>query len=753
MHEAAVKDAVDRLAAEQYALETLRRDGRPVLLVVGGDGIGALYAAYHFAERLGVRFYLHGDVLPDRRIAADLPALDETRKPLFDRRGIQPFHDFPEGPDWWNGDAYKAILGQLPKMGMNFFGLHAYPGEPLVWIGPAGEIAANGKVKVSDPSRHFTTMGNLGSTWGYRGAKTSDYVFGAADLFDRDDFGAEYMRGTLPWNKRPPEECNALFDRMGVLLNDAFLFAHRLGIKTCIGTETPLTIPAAVKQRLRAAGKNPDDPATAEEIYAGMFQRIAKTHPLDYYWLWTSENWTWEAVKQPQIDAVIRDFRAAVAAAKQVKPPFALATCGWVLGPPQDPSLFDHSLPKDMPMSCINRMVGNTPVEPGFAKVQGRPKWAIPWMEDDPGLTIPQLWAGRMRRDAYDALRYGCTGLMGIHWRSAHPSPNVSALAKAAWDQSGWSDAAREEAKSSRFLPVGDFYADWAAAEFGPEAAAPIAAIFTRLDGHLPRPVDWVTGPGCLPPNPRPWSEVRKQYAFVDELAGLRAKITTPGNLERFDYWLNQFRCLRAAAKAGCDLARFNDALARAKKAKDPQTQRQLAKDLVLPARRDLVADFADLHRHLLSAVSNSGDLGNVCNWQQQTLPVALTDPGRELAKLVGEALPANAVPSTQYLGPPRLFVPVVRTSVAPGEKLCLTVVVLGGKPENARLRFRPLGKGDFAAVPLKHVARGAYTVTLPTEALTADFEYYIEATVAGKPLVFPPTAPEMCQTVVVFGQ
>ena len=53
--------------------------------------------------------------------------LDETGKPLFDLRGIQPFHDFPEGPDWWNRDDYKAILGQLPKLGMNFFGLHTYP--------------------------------------------------------------------------------------------------------------------------------------------------------------------------------------------------------------------------------------------------------------------------------------------------------------------------------------------------------------------------------------------------------------------------------------------------------------------------------------------------------------------------------------------------------------------------------------------------------------------------------------------------
>ena len=535
--DAALKDAVDRLAAEQYALKTLRRDGRPVLLVGGGDDIGALYGAYRFAERLGVRFYLHGNVIPDRPIPPDLPALDETRKPLFDCRGIQPFHDFPEGPDWWNGDAYKAILGQLPKMGMNFFGLHAYPEssvgpEPVVWIGPAGEIAADGSVKASYPSRHFTAS-NVTGAWGYRGAKTSDYVFGAAELFDRDDFGAEYMRGALPWDKMSPTHCNAVFDRMGKLLDDAFVFARRLGIKTCIGTETPLTIPAAVKQRLRAGGKNPDDPAVVQEIYEGMFRRIAKTHPLDYYWLWTDEGWTWGEVKKPQIDAVMNDFRAFVAAAERVKPPFKLATCGWVLGPPQDPSLFDRSLPKNIPMSCINRTVGNTPVEPGFAKVQGRPKWAIPWMEDNPGLTMPQLRAGRMRRDAFDALRYGCTGLMGIHWRTRILAPNVSALAKAAWDQSGWREAAAEETKPARFLPVADFYADWAGAEFGPEAAEPIAAIFTRLDGHTPRPADWVTGPGSLRPNPRPWNEVQKDYAFVAELAGLRSRISAgqPGTI------------------------------------------------------------------------------------------------------------------------------------------------------------------------------------------------------------------------------
>ena len=472
-----------------------------------------------------------------------------------------------------------------------------------------------------------------------------------------------------------PEQCNRLFDRMGDVLRDAFSFARQLGVKTCLGTETPLVIPDAVKQRLKAEGKNPSDPAVVQALYEGIFQRIAKTHPADYYWLWTPEGWTWSGCSEAEIKATQADFRAALAAMEKVKPPFTLATCGWVLGPPQTPALFDDTLPKNMPMSCISRTVGNSPVEPGFRRVTGRPKWSIPWMEDDPGLTMPQLWAGRMRRDAADSLAYGCTGLMGIHWRTRILGPNVSALAQAAWDQRGWNptlarsptlrgqfsgrvdggaargvprqqdrrhagcaalpdgplqherlspqgaqrrlygdlevlrtglqgqgqrvfgvkvqgqplvkgldifarvgqnhaldldherrsgdqwpayDRLRSTKSSSpasprlrsrarptvpirfpaspysrkincggpaykdyeadlsggseqpRYLPTDDFYADWARAQFGPQASDAIAAIFVRLDGHLPRPADWVTGPGSIRPDSTAWQSVQK---------------------------------------------------------------------------------------------------------------------------------------------------------------------------------------------------------------------------------------------------
>ncbi len=224
--EGELRGTIDQLAAEQYVVKSLIQGDRKTILLVGGDGVGTLYAAYQFAEHLGVRFYLHGDVIPDQRVAWELPDLDQTGKPLFKTRGIQPFHDFPEGPDWWDADDYKAICAQLPKLRMNFFGLHTYPEggvgpEPTVWIGPPGEVGKDGQVLASYPSRHFVTS-NVTGAWGYRPRKTSDYAFGEAQLFERDDYGAAYMQDTFPWNEMNPEQSNALFHRFAAVLQDAF---------------------------------------------------------------------------------------------------------------------------------------------------------------------------------------------------------------------------------------------------------------------------------------------------------------------------------------------------------------------------------------------------------------------------------------------------------------------------------------------------------------------------------------------------
>lgn len=450
---------VPRLGPEDYWLKTVEISGRSHVLVAGGEGAGVLYGAFAFAEKFGVRFELDADLVPEDWISYTTPDLDETGRPLFAIRGVLPFHDFPEGPDWWRLDNYKTVLGQLPKLGMNFFGLHTYPdqgpnAEPTVWIGSRGEFEPDGRVRTSYPSSYQST---LRGNWGYEPKKTGAYSFGASSLFERDDFGNDVMEGFVP-EPKPGPDANEVFDRAAAVFKDAFRFARGLGVKVCVGTETPLTVPEPVRKRLADKGRSVKDPAVVRDLYKGVFERIAAAYPLDYYWLWTDEDWTWNDAKPEEVRAVTSDLEQARRAWNDVRAPFRLATCGWVLGPPSNRTLFDQVLPKDVAMSCINREVGKAPVDPNFARIRGRSLWAIPWLEDDPALTSPQLWAGRMRRDAADALRFGCDGLLGIHWRTSILSPNVRALARAAWDQS-WSTLPKDRRAAAgpdagRFLRI-----------------------------------------------------------------------------------------------------------------------------------------------------------------------------------------------------------------------------------------------------------------------------------------------------------
>ncbi len=424
------------LTEEQFTIRTKTTGGHSVITITGGSDQGILYGAYRFIEKLGVRFYLHGDVIPDNRITS-LPDVNDDGKPLFATRGILPFHDFFEGPDWWNTDDYKAYAVQMAKLRMNFIGLHNYPErqsgypgpEPTVWIGLPEDNDNKGNVTFSYPGFFAST---LRPGWGNIPMKTSDYVGGASALFDHDAYGPDPQTGFCPW-PNDPADCNTVFNSTAAMYRDAFSLARGLGIKTCIGTEIPLTIPERVKERLISKGKNPNDSNVVSEMYKGMFQRIMKAFPIDYYWLWTPEDWTWGGNKPGQFEATSTDIRAALGALDNMGNPLTLATCGWVLGPQHDRAALDNMLPKNSPMSCINQGVGHTPVESSFGRIKDRPKWAIPWFENDPNMTGPQPWVGRMIYDGADALHYGCTGLIGIHWRTKVIGMNIAALARAGW--------------------------------------------------------------------------------------------------------------------------------------------------------------------------------------------------------------------------------------------------------------------------------------------------------------------------------
>lgn len=461
------------LAEQQFAL---RGKGK-ALKLTAREPLGTLWAAYRLAELLGIRFTLSGDVIPDERIPFSPPRVDETHSPAFAKRGLQPFHDFPEGPDWWTLDDYKAILSQLAKLRMNFFGLHTYPegmpnAEPTTWIGLASDIGEKGTVRFAYPSWWFNTAID---GWGYHARRTSDFSFGASQLFDRDDFGSPVMHRDVPrpWSR---EACAGVFASSGAMLNDAFRFGRSVGIQSCVGTETPLVIPADLRKRLEAMGKSPDDPKAVADLYEGIFRRVSEAYPVDYYWLWTPER----AIQVSQTQA---DLKAMLAGYAKARPAFKLALCGWGWLA-NNFETFDADLPKDVAFSCINDEVGNAAVSPKFASVSGRGKWAIPWLEDDPGLTMPQLWVGRMRADAIDAKRYGCDGLMGIHWRTRAISPNLEAIAQAGWRVDEWRKKHEEKDKPA-FEAIGGSVVSFPAnAIAGTEDAPLYQSVRYNLSGY-----------------------------------------------------------------------------------------------------------------------------------------------------------------------------------------------------------------------------------------------------------------------------
>jgi hypothetical protein len=170
-----------------------------------------LYAAYRFAEKLGCRFYLHGDVILDTRIPLNLKGFDEKGQPVtrngrqFTTRGIQPFQNFPPGAVMWGKDNWKMYIGQLPKMGMNFLGLHTYMHDPEddhvgdygpnlnIWLGHEEDLNPDGTVDFAFDATFFhTQQGIIG--WGK--TNTGDLKGGANQLFPTDGYPSEIIGET-----------------------------------------------------------------------------------------------------------------------------------------------------------------------------------------------------------------------------------------------------------------------------------------------------------------------------------------------------------------------------------------------------------------------------------------------------------------------------------------------------------------------------------------------------------------------------
>ncbi len=110
----------------------LRRLDGDTLLLAGGSGAAVAWAVYELAERWGVRFLLHGDVLPEEPGPFRLPDLDLTCEPLLGLRAWRQFNDLPTGPVLWTLAQQQAFLRQAHKLKFNGISLGLWPQHPFV---------------------------------------------------------------------------------------------------------------------------------------------------------------------------------------------------------------------------------------------------------------------------------------------------------------------------------------------------------------------------------------------------------------------------------------------------------------------------------------------------------------------------------------------------------------------------------------------------------------------------------------------
>jgi hypothetical protein len=219
-------------------------------------------------------------------------------------------------------------------------------------------------------------------------------------------------------------------------------------------------------------------------------------------------------------------------------------------------------------------------------------------MEDDPTLTAPQLWVNRTLEHMQDAKTYGCSGLLGIHWRTKETGPQIMAMLQKSWNPTLTSQL---------------FWMDWATAAFGANVAPAIAAVFNSVDSFLmPIVVGWTGGPGKMIPQCKNPS----MFEFISTLEAIAPQVTGMANVDRFAFWLAHFAYMRGIVDTECAWAGFNTAMAAATTSPTPATKAAL-----LTSRIALISNATIMMTALQMSFVDVGTLGTYMSTLSRPFP------------------------------------------------------------------------------------------------------------------------------------
>ena len=469
-----------------YVLKRLTVDGRPVLAIAGSDAIGCLYGVYGLLEdHYGVGFYLGGDVLPEQGRSLRIPNVDERKAPAVAIRGFLPWTNFPQSATVYSWEDWRFILDQMAKMRMNFLHIHNYNEtglKPLVSQVPRHNEMFHDFTYRGITSRVWMATVRTGHFWWGPPWDVAQYRFGAGDLFDDYDFGADC---TLHNENLSNEQ---VFRKGVSLFQKVIAHAHSRGVKVGLGLDINL-IPDAYQAKA-------DDPG----VVAARVNQIASDYPdLDYLLCFQSEGIQQEP---KQWDAWRRIFKGFYEGLKTRSPATRLAVAGWGLNP-----VSIAQFPEDVvcaPISAYSDGCENGAI---YGK---REYWGCPWLERDGGSSEYYYPYNMHLSNTIKAWQNRAPNMKGFYcltWRLTDAiDAKMSYMAKAPWDQAG------------QYASSCAAYRQYAAVNYGERVADKIAAI---IDQNEPVASTWGE---CGPTPPfqggagaAEWNKAVRQLAVIDE--------------------------------------------------------------------------------------------------------------------------------------------------------------------------------------------------------------------------------------------
>jgi hypothetical protein len=731
---------------EAYEIAQKTEGGKaPRIRMTGATPQAVLYAVFDFLERQGAFFGLDGEVYPlEPAKVLSLPPAGQpwSAQPRFKVRGLNPWPNFLNSMAVYNREDFRTYLEAMVRMRFNTLGIHVFCREaPLEDSYLTFEYSNVGQQAATD-----TTITNR---WGYLAQRTSTYGMGAPDLYDGEVFGSEATTRA--------RNCWEAAELAQQLWRESFKYAQQLGIHVGVGFE-PYRIPDEIYNAtppearfspadLKIFGGDPGtgpqldpDSVTAKDILETRLGRLLETYPtVDYVWLWEDEGMSWTS-QGHEVPLSTAPFKQAHDFLRRHAPEKRMVISGWG-GFTRHFAHFHKELPGDIIFSSLNDTLGWDPVSEVYGKLEDRERWAIPWLEDDPGMWLPQFHVYRNHEYMEQAEQLGCAGVLGVHWRHRIMDADAGFQSRYAWDKA--------------LQPEG-FFKAFAAAQVRDPRATGLAKVLDDTDrerlilctftgeikdghhkwrGYAEDPGEafhfWT---GYEPPQ----AVKESQAEVARQLRALADAASDATEKERLNYLTRHIEFLVPYSESWSLAFHLQQKLQEALKLKQ-EDKREEARQLVLtqgvplwlklaPLVREAILDFQDI-------VSTRNDIGMLASIHNKYERLALFRLRASMKEFLGELPPETEKLLAEVREPEanaaqRVFIPTRPTLLRAGERVRVFAVAPGhGEVVRVTLNVRTGGAEKWRQSPMTLAARRTFTGELACATPTASLlDYYAEA-------------------------